>query len=140
MEAPYGILDEIREAEFLTQPATDKHARLLEAQWLRWRKAKDVINEDIRRAYLRRLEDVGREIDADRQKQMHAELGAQLAAHAAADAAENQRYLDGIVAARRKREADWKKQALARLARATASINREIVDRERRVFGIRKRR
>jgi hypothetical protein len=69
---------------------------------------------------------------------MLADLDAQQAVYAAADAAENRRYLDSIVAARQTREADWKKQALARLARATKEINADIVASERKLFGVRK--
>jgi hypothetical protein len=137
----YSPLAEALEADWpTTRPGSmdERRIRALEARFDRWRRAKDEINADIRAAYLRRLEEVGREIAADRRKQMLADLDAQQAVYAAADAAENQRYLDSIVAARQTREADWKKQALARLARATKEINADIVASERKLFGVRK--
>jgi hypothetical protein len=128
-----------RDAEFLTQPATDKHERLLEQNFLRWRRTQDVINAEIHRQYLARAEEIGMEVEADRRKQMLADVDAQQAEYAAADAAENQQYLDRIAAAKQKREADWRKQATARLAKATRAINADINRRDRELLK-RKRR
>jgi hypothetical protein len=111
----------------------------LEQRWAKWRRQKDAINADIHRAYLRRAEEIGREVEADRRKQMLADLDAQQAVYATADAAKNQRYLDTIVAAKQKRDADWRKRAMARLARATREINLDINRRDRELLA-RKRR
>jgi hypothetical protein len=111
MEGPlYGPLREAHGADWPAEPPAGDRERLiraLEVRWERWRKAKDAINADIHRAYLARLEEVGREIDADRHEQMRDELDAQHAVYAAADTAENQRYLDVIYAAKQKKDASW---------------------------------
>jgi hypothetical protein len=137
-ESPlYGALWEVHDADWPTEPPSGDRERLiraLEVRWERWRKAKDAINADIRRAYLARLEEVGREIDADRQKQMRDDLDAQHAVYAAADTAENQRYLDAIYAAKQKKDAAWLATARARLGRATKSMNADLVSAERKHF------
>jgi hypothetical protein len=132
--ALYGPLREVHEAEWPTQPAEDKAMRHLENDWLRWRKAQDTINADIDRAYRKRAEEVGREIDEDQRKQQLEDLEAQRAMYAAADAAQNQRYLDAIFAGKQKRDADWRKQATDRLANATRDINRSTLRAERKHF------
>jgi hypothetical protein len=119
----------------------------IEKRWARWRKAQDSIAADWLKSSRERVQEIAKLVDADkRQQQMDAEL-AQRDAYFAASEAENLKFVAALKAAfatkaaAKKQEADeWKKQATERLAKATRAINREIVDRERRVFGVRKRR
>jgi hypothetical protein len=138
------VLREIAEAEFLTQPAEDKQLRMLEQRWQTWLRQKDKLDADFRRQSLARVAAAAKEINADRLKAALEQEEEKRLAYFQSDAEENAKYVAALTAAIKKQAADrisaWRTEAEAHLRRATASINADIVAKERKLFGVRKRR
>jgi hypothetical protein len=129
--ARYEVLDEIREAEFLFRAPADKELRQLEERWMQWQKQRALIEADSRREHLSRVEAVKIEIDAARQQQLTDDAEEKQRAYFAADATETQKFVDALCA---HSQAKWRNQAEARLARATKSLNADLVKAERKHF------
>lgn len=115
----------------------------LEQRFARWRKQQDEINADWLKASRQRVQDAAAEVDADKLKLALAAEEEKRLDYFASDAEETARYVAALAAAIKKQAADrnaaWRASAEARLRRATAEINRDIVSRERQHFGVRKR-
>jgi hypothetical protein len=132
----WGLLLEIEQAEFLTQPPLDKELRQLEKRWIKWERQRAEIEADFRAAHLARIEEVKVEIDAARQHQLMEDAEAKATAYHAADAAGTQKFVDALYA---HSQAKWKAAAMAKLRRATNAINADINRRDRELL-LRKRR
>ncbi|MGA8409969.1 MAG: hypothetical protein WB680_22550 [Candidatus Acidiferrales bacterium] len=100
----------------------------LEQRWQRWIAAKRLIDDDWKRDAERQVAAVTDEIETGL---LLNRLDAERESNATADAAITERYFQELAAVY---DRLWKRQAEKRLRAATKKINREIVQRERRLF------
>ena len=115
-------------------------ADVLEAKWQRWRAAKDSVNRDWVKAQLERVAEIAQEVDRDKQKTGVEEEEEKRRAYFLQDHQENQQFVAALVATHKAKVEEWRIAAQERLRKATAQLNRETINRERKLFGVPKRR
>jgi hypothetical protein len=109
-------------------------AAAIEQRWQRWRAAKDIIDADWRKAQLERVAEIAKLVDRDRQKILMEKVEEEDRDYFRKDQDENRKFLDAMAAASKAKANDWRKQAEARLRKATAAINADLAQRERKIF------
>jgi hypothetical protein len=114
-------------------------AAVVEARWQRWRAAKDAVNQDWLKAQLERVAEIAKEVDRDKQRTAMEAEEKKRDDYFRQDYEENQQFVSALAAAHQAKVDAWKKSAQERLTRATRQINREVVERERRIFGVKRR-
>jgi hypothetical protein len=121
------VPDDVGEVEWTDDPSVVKAAKDLQHRWDRWLAAKKLIDDDWRRDAERQIAAVTDSVQAGL---LMNQLEAERESNEQADAITTEKYFDELLAIR---ERVWKQQAKAKLAAATAKINRDIARKDRSV-------